>query len=175
VKEGSLSTSRGRGFQYLHQWALWLRRCPSTYWTTLGRESWTGTPWGGVGRGFGLVSGNTTLSVRVQANINSVLKNKKCENENVSSTTGKKHLPLTKRNGCAHPRQSSTLACIVAGRGCQNARRPSATLSCGRRCLAGFTPAAVSYALKRNLRASCHSSHFPETWRARQRAGCQNG
>ena len=30
------------------------------------------TPWGGVGRGFGLVPGHTTLSVRVWDNINSV-------------------------------------------------------------------------------------------------------
>ena len=37
-----------------------------------GRESWTGTPGGGVGRGIGLVPGYTTLSVRVWANINSV-------------------------------------------------------------------------------------------------------
>jgi len=36
------------------------------------RESWTGTPCGGVGRGFGLVPSYTTLSVRVRANINSV-------------------------------------------------------------------------------------------------------
>ena len=33
-----------------------------------GRESWTGTPWGGCGSGFGLVPGYTTLSVRVRAN-----------------------------------------------------------------------------------------------------------
>jgi len=46
----------------------WLRGGPSTYWPTLGRESWTGNPWGGVGRGFGSVPGYTTLSVRVQAN-----------------------------------------------------------------------------------------------------------
>ena len=54
-------------------------------------------------------------------------------------------------------------------------RRPTVTLPCGRCCLAGFTPAPVSYALKRHLRAPCHSAYFPEAWGARQRAGCQNG
>ena len=29
-----------------------VQKGPSTYWPTLGRESYTGTPWGGVGRGF---------------------------------------------------------------------------------------------------------------------------
>ena len=33
-----------------------------------GPRELTGTPWGGVGRGFGLVPGYTTLSVRVRAN-----------------------------------------------------------------------------------------------------------
>jgi len=40
-----------------------------------------GLPLGGCGSGFGLVSGYTTLSVRVRANIY-CLKNKKCETNN---------------------------------------------------------------------------------------------
>ena len=51
---------------------LRMRSGLSTYWPTLGWGSWTGTPWGGVGRGFGLVPGYTTLSVSVRANINLV-------------------------------------------------------------------------------------------------------
>jgi len=34
-----------------------------------------GTPWGAVGRGFGLVTVYTTLSVRVWANINLIERN----------------------------------------------------------------------------------------------------
>jgi len=42
-----------RGYQCgQRQRASWMRRDLSTYWPTLGRESWTGTPWGGVGRGL---------------------------------------------------------------------------------------------------------------------------
>ena len=46
MKEGSLSTSRNRGYQCQRQRASWMRRGPSTYWPRLGRGSWTGTPWG---------------------------------------------------------------------------------------------------------------------------------
>ena len=52
VKEGSLSTSRNRGYQCQRQRALCMRRGPSTYWPTLGRGSWMGTPWGCVGLGL---------------------------------------------------------------------------------------------------------------------------
>jgi len=40
------------GYQYQRQRASWLRGGPSTYWPTPGRGSWTGTPWGGAGRGL---------------------------------------------------------------------------------------------------------------------------
>jgi len=48
----TVSTSCSRGYQCQRQRASWMRSGPSTYWPTLGRESWTGTPWGGVGRGL---------------------------------------------------------------------------------------------------------------------------
>jgi len=48
----ALSTSRSRSDQCQRQRASWMRRGPSTYWPTQGRESWTGTPWGCVGRGL---------------------------------------------------------------------------------------------------------------------------
>ena len=66
----SLSTSRGRCSQCLQQRASWLRRGPSTYWPTLGRGSWTGAPRGDVW--VGVLPSYTVLSVRVQANIQSV-------------------------------------------------------------------------------------------------------
>ena len=82
MNEGSLSTSRSRSYQCQRQRASWMRRGPSTYWPTLGRESWTGTPWGGgVGVWF-----NSRLyypfSKGPGQHIIWCLENKKCENEN---------------------------------------------------------------------------------------------
>jgi len=63
----SLSTSRNWGHQCQWQRASWMRRGPSTYWPTLGRESWTGTPWGGW-VGVWSSPGYTALSVKPTLN-----------------------------------------------------------------------------------------------------------
>ena len=51
-----------------------------------------GHPLGGCGSGFGLITGYTTLSVRVRANIEfGALKIKKCENERTNVGSGPTH------------------------------------------------------------------------------------
>ena len=48
----SLHFTQSGGYQCQRQRASWLGGGPSTYWPPLGREIWTDTPWGGVGRGL---------------------------------------------------------------------------------------------------------------------------
>jgi len=91
-----------------NQRASWLRRGPSTYWPTLGRESWTGTPWGGCELGSGLVLGYTTLSVRVLANIKY---NDNTYNGTVDTTLVHYHITPAGRNGCAYCAKTMMMMC----------------------------------------------------------------
>ena len=78
VKEGSLSTSRGRVLNTYGSGRLGFRVCccvekESDYiFAHAGPREFDGHHLGGCGSKFGLVPGYTTLSVRVQANIDSV-------------------------------------------------------------------------------------------------------